>query len=74
MRRPASIWGGALGALVVFDIWAARNAVVGDSLSEVARATLRTDTTEGRALFVLGWAALTAWLVPHICRAVTDGS
>lgn len=69
-RRPAHIWGGTLGALIVFDVWAAYNAIEGDSLSEVTRAALRTDTPEGKALFVLGWAALSAWLVPHICRAV----
>lgn len=68
------MWGGALGALIAFDIWAAYNAVDGDSLSEVTRAALRTDTAEGRALFVIGWAALTAWFVPHICRSVADAA
>jgi hypothetical protein len=72
MRRPHHVWGGALGALIVFDIWAAYNAIEGDSLSEVVRTTLRTDTTEGRALFVLGWAALTAWFLPHICRTIKE--
>jgi hypothetical protein len=65
------IWGGTLGALVAFDVWAAYNDIEGDSLSEVTRAALRTDTPEGRALFVLGWASLSAWFVPHICRRVT---
>lgn len=72
MRRPGLVWGGALGALAVFDLWCARNAVVGDSLSECTRSVLRTHTRAGQAAFVLGWAALTAWLVPHICRTIAD--
>lgn len=72
MRRPALVWGGALGALAVFDYWCAKNAVEGDSLSEVARAALRTHTRAGQVAFVLGWAALTAWLVPHICRTIKE--
>jgi hypothetical protein len=72
MRRPGLVWGGVLGGLTVFDLWCARNAVVGDSLSECTRSALRTHTTVGRALFVGCWAALTAWLVPHICRQLAD--
>lgn len=38
------------------------------SLSAVLRLIFRTDTRPGRALVLLGWAALTAWFLPHIVR------
>lgn len=72
MRRPSLVWGGALGALGLFDLWCAKNATVGDSLSECTRAALRTHTRAGQVAFIGGWAALTAWLVPHICRAIDN--
>ena len=72
MPRPVIFWGAAIGALSVIDYWCDRNAVEGDTLSEVTRAALRTDTRQGQALFTLGWAALTAWLVPHICRTIKE--
>lgn len=72
MRRPVALgfWFSVLGALGIFDYWCAKNAIDGDSLSECARSTLRTDTAAGRAAFVGGWAALSYWLIPHICRAI----
>lgn len=72
MHRPAATWAGTLGVLAAYDAWCAYNAVEGDSLSEVTRAVLRTDTARGRALFVVGWTALTAWLIPHICRTIKE--
>ena len=72
MRRPALIWGGLLGSLTILDIWCDRNNVVGDSLSECVRATLRTDTPEGRAALVAFWLGLSGWVIPHWLRAVTD--
>lgn len=68
MRRPGLVWAVVLGGLAGFDYWCARNTVVGDSLSECTRATLRTHTRAGQLLFIGGWAALTAWIVPHINR------
>lgn len=72
MRRPAVVWVSTLGTLVAFDYWCATNDTVGDSLSEVARATLRTHTLAGGVAFVVGWGALTAWLVPHILRNIDN--
>lgn len=74
MRRPVAsvFWFGTLGALGLFDFWCARNATVGDSLSECTRAALRTHTWPGRVAFVLAWGGLTAWIVPHILRVVDD--
>lgn len=70
MRRPAVVWIGTIGGLAAFDYWCAKNDVVGDSLSEVARATFHTHTVIGAAAFVTGWGALTAWLIPHILRNI----
>lgn len=70
MRRPVALafWAGVFGALGIFDYWCAKNTTVGDSLSECTRTILRTDTRRGALIFIGGWAALTAWLIPHICR------
>lgn len=72
MRRPVAVWVGVLTTLGLFDYWCAKNTTVGDSLSECIRAELRTDTPTGRALFLGGWAALSAWFIPHICRRITN--
>lgn len=72
MRRPALVWVSTLGSLAIFDLWCARNDVEGDSLSEITRTALRTHTPLGQAVFIGAWAGLTAWLVPHICRAIQD--
>lgn len=73
MRRANLFWPTVLGSLGILDFWCAKNATVGDSLSEVTRATLRTHTPLGRAAFVGAWAGLTVWLIPHICRgAIAD--
>lgn len=66
MRRPALVWGSILGALSVFDLWCARNATQGDSLSECARLVYRTHTRAGRVALGASWAILTAWLLPHL--------
>lgn len=71
MRSPRNIWLGIAAALTVLDIWAARNQLQGDSLSECTRELFRTDTPAGRAALVGAWAALTAWLIPHLLRTNT---
>ena len=70
MRQPRIIWGGTLGALVLVDLWAAYNAIDGDSLSEVVRDTFRTDTNAGRAVLIGAWVGLSAWVIPHWCRHI----
>lgn len=72
MRRPAHVWAACLGGLIALDIWCDRNAVTGDSLSECVRAALRTHTPAGKAAFLIGWASLTAWFCPHICRTIKE--
>lgn len=76
MRRPvaSAFWLGTLAALGLFDYWCAKNATDGDSLSEVAREVFRTETPAGRAALIGFWAALTAWLLPHLCRVVHDAT
>lgn len=72
MPRPGAVWAACLGGLIALDLWCDRNTVTGDTLSECTRAVLRTHTPAGRATFVGGWVALTAWLVPHICRTIKE--
>ncbi len=49
-----------------------RNGTEVDSLSEITRTSLRTHTRAGQTAFVFAWAALTSWLVPHICRSIKE--
>lgn len=72
MTRPVAFWASAITALGLFDYWAAKNTIKGDSLSECTRAAFCTHTNAGRIAFVLAWGGLTAWFVPHILRAVDD--
>lgn len=60
--------------LVALDYWCAVNGTEGDSLSECTRAALRTHTRAGQVAFVTGWAVLSGWLVPHICRSIKEAS
>lgn len=68
MRRPIAVWVSGIGALAALDIWCAFNKTPGDSLSECARQAYRVDCLGGKVAFCLSWAALTAWLIPHIIR------
>lgn len=67
MRRPHTVWAAGIGSLVVLDAVLDRQHD-GSTLSEVTRMIYRTDTRLGRCAFVASWAALSGWLVPHICR------
>lgn len=60
------VWAGGIGSLVALDLYAAYVRHDG-TLSHTVRETLRTNTAEGRVLLCLGWATLTAWLLPHLC-------
>ena len=70
--RPALVWLGLVGGPIAFDVWAARNDITGDSLSECVRAGLHTETPAGKVAFVAGWTALSAWFIPHILRRVNE--
>lgn len=72
MRRPGLFWGASLGALLAADVLLDRRHD-GSTLSECTRATFRTHHPVGRVVFVAGWLGLSAWLIPHICKAV-EGS
>lgn len=67
MSRPHAVWAAGIGTLVVLDVVLDRRHD-GSTLSEVTRLIYRTDTRAGRCAFVASWAALSGWLVPHICR------
>lgn len=67
MRHPHAVWAAGIGTLVVLDVALDRRHD-GSTLSEVTRMVYRTDTPLGRCAFIASWAALSTWLVPHICR------
>lgn len=62
------MWGGVLGAVIALDLYCDRNAVVGDTFSEVTREVFHVDHPLGRAAFYGSWGVLTAWWLPHIVR------
>lgn len=70
-RAARTFWVTTLAGLGVFDLWLAKNATDGDSLSEVTRELFRTETPAGRATLVGAWAMLTAWLIPHLLHRAT---
>lgn len=63
---PNVMWGGLLGAGLAYELWAVLFKIEGHTLSERTRAWFRIHTRTGKAVFVAGWLALTAWFVPHI--------
>jgi hypothetical protein len=71
MRRPMETWASCIAALIALDVWCdhRRN---DSTLSCQVRRVFRTDHRTGRLAFIASWAALTAWLVPHICRRIAD--
>jgi len=70
-RRPLATWASCIGALIALDVWCDRRRD-GSTLSCQVRHVFHTDHKAGRFAFIAGWAALTAWLVPHICRSISD--
>ena len=64
MRRPALVWGGALGALTVLDVWCDRRKD-DSTLSCVTRRTVAA-IPAGDVLFTVGLAAGALWFHDHI--------
>jgi hypothetical protein len=64
------VWGALLGTLV-FNY--ARHRGGHSTLCSVTRSQLRVHRNPGRLAVVLGWTALTTWLVPHILSAGNAG-
>jgi hypothetical protein len=69
VNRRRWIWGGLAGVGLVAELVSLRRHD-GATLSETARAVFATHTPAGRLAFVGAWAALTVFLVPHICKLV----
>jgi len=66
-------WASVIGGLSALDVWCHRNETTGDTLSECLRLVYHTETSRlGRAAFLLTWAGLTCWFVPHINRRVAE--
>jgi hypothetical protein len=64
--RALRLWAAVVGGAVVVELVAIRARRPDLTLSAATRVACRTDTPMGRAVFVGGWAALSAWFVPHI--------
>lgn len=67
-------WRGATLALTAAEIVALRTKDPEAPLCHTARRTFRLDTQSGKVGFCLGWGLLTALLLPHLCRAVSESS
>ena len=66
--QPAARWVSAIGALIVYDAYCAfgRNSKTTPTLSQLLREYVGHEHKVGRAVFLTGWAGLTAWFLPHI--------
>jgi hypothetical protein len=71
MRRPLETWASCIGALVALDIWCDRRRN-NSTLSCQLRRIFHTDRKSGRLAFIAAWAGLTAFIVPHICRRISN--
>lgn len=76
MTRPrgTATWAGLLLVGAVVECVALRRQMHEHTLSHATRTVFRTHTPSGRAAFILGWASLTAWFLPHILKAATEVS
>lgn len=68
MRRPGLFWATAVGSLAVLDVWADRNTVAGDTVSECTRTLFRTHSPLGRVVFLATWGTFATWFARHITK------
>lgn len=66
MTWPDAIWGVLLLTGAAYELFAIRNCLDGDTLSERLREWLRTRTRTGRAVFLAAWVVLALWFPLHI--------
>ncbi len=57
------VWGALIGTLSLNYL---RHRGGRSTLCSSTRTHLRVERTPGRLVVVVGWATLTAWLIPHI--------
>lgn len=67
-------WAGLVAVGAVVEAIALRNQRMDSTLSHATRSLFATHTPAGKVAFVAGWAALSAWFVPHIVREVAGSS
>lgn len=65
-------WRFSISGLVAAEILAVRSKDPCAPLSHCGRRTMRLDTRPGQVLLVVGWGALTAWLLPHLLRQTSS--
>lgn len=66
------VWTATIAGLAAAETWGIRHPASGWTLSELTRLAFRTHHPIGRIVFVLGWALLTRWFVPHVLREVVS--
>jgi hypothetical protein len=52
----------------------ARHRTGRSTLCSSARAPFQVHKAEGRLAFVVGWTALSGWLIPHFCKGPFEHS
>lgn len=62
---PKAFWGLLIAAGTAYEVRSLRRHD-GGTASEVIRATLRTETKTGRAVFLILCAVFLMWFIPHI--------
>lgn len=66
--RGPTPWVVLVAGVIALEVDALRDQRAEDTLSHATRATFRTHTPLGRALFVTGWTWLFIWFLNHILR------
>ncbi|UOB09055.1 hypothetical protein MQE23_08320 [Streptomyces sp. HP-A2021] len=66
MNPADAVWGGLILAGAAFEVYALRNARVGDTLSESTRRWFRVHTKAGAVAFAVGWTGFAVWYLAHI--------
>jgi hypothetical protein len=66
MEESDFIWGGVFLVGAAVEVWALKNSIPGDTLSERTRKWFRVDTRTGKVVFTLGWLSFSAWFLNHV--------
>lgn len=64
--RPADLWCALILVGTAYEFWALRGRRREATLSHLTRKVFATHTVAGRGVFVIFWAALSAWFPRHI--------
>ena len=73
LGRGTVAWAALLSLAAVLEVHGIRHPGTGGTLSELTRATFRTSSPAGRAVFTVGWAGFAGWFLVHITRNTESG-